>query len=346
MRRSVRSKTKSLKAELEDSAQSKYKMLKVLHRRKSESESASIRTESEVRDDGESFMAGARDEEELQEECKEERGKEWEVGKQKTKRRGVGENQGRNRRGNDLEECENPGDSDRDQTELQAGPEEDYGVGEEEEGVGELSGEGRWRHYPTLCATLPGRERQIQLLLTLLGEPHSAGSPSLHIYGHTSTGKTLTLKTILTVLQVPHAFINCVECYSSKLLYKTILSQLSGASLSSSDSSSPRCDSMPLFIHLLRKHADERGLTNTTIYIVLDKAERLREMEPTLLPALLRLSELTHRQVCTILVSELVWEKFYVDTGALPPYPLHFPQYTKSDERNGAHTASCTAETQ
>ena len=29
-------------------------------------------------------------------------------------------------------------------------------------------------------------------------------------------------------LQVPHAFVNCIECYSSKLLYKTILSQLSG----------------------------------------------------------------------------------------------------------------------
>ena len=43
---------------------------------------------------------------------------------------------------------------------------------------------------------------------------------------------------------------------------------MAGASPSSLDDSSPRCDSMPLFIHLLRKHADERGLTNTTIYIV------------------------------------------------------------------------------
>ena len=45
-------------------------------------------------------------------------------------------------------------------------PEEE---GVEGEGEG-LSVHGRWRHYNSLCSRLPGRERQIQLLLSLLGE--------------------------------------------------------------------------------------------------------------------------------------------------------------------------------
>jgi origin recognition complex subunit 5 len=200
--------------------------------------------------------------------------------------------------------------------------EEQYEEGED--GVGEDGVHGRWRHYHSLCSRLPGRERQIQLLLSLLGEPRQPTCPAVYVYGNTSTGKTLTVKTILSSLQVPHAFVNCMECYSPKLLYGTILGHLM-----EDTSGYVRCDSMPSFIRFLQSFADER--TAETIYIVLDKAERLREMNATLLPSLLRLSELTHRRVCTILVSELVWEKLAMAAGGLHPYPLHFPQYTKSE---------------
>ena len=172
MRRSERSRTKSLKAELEDSAQSTYKMIKLVRRKKSESEGASIRTASEATDgDGENCMASVGEEEALQGECKEERSQGLELGKQKAKGRGVGENQGRKQ--NEPKTHDGCSGLQQDKTELQAKLEEEYGVDEEEEGVTVLSGEGRWRHYPALCATLPGRERQIQLLLTLFGEVSS-----------------------------------------------------------------------------------------------------------------------------------------------------------------------------
>ena len=35
--------------------------------------------------------------------------------------------------------------------------------------------------------------------------------------------------------------------------------------------------------------------------------------------------------VCVVLVSELVWEKFSITTGGLQPFPIHFPQYIKSE---------------
>ena len=167
-RRSERSRTKSLKAELEDSAQNTYKMIKLVRRKKSESEGASIRTASE-----ENCMASVEDEEALQGECKEERSEGLKLGKQKAKGRGVGDNQGRKQKKNEPETHNGCSGSQQDKTELQARLEEEYGVEEEEEGVKVMSGEGRWRHYPALCATLPGRERQIQLLLTLFGEVSS-----------------------------------------------------------------------------------------------------------------------------------------------------------------------------
>ena len=171
MRRSERSRTKSLKAELEDSTQSKCEMIKLLRRKKSESEGASIRTPSEATDDGEYCMASVGEDEALQEKCKEERSEGSELGKEKTKRQDMKENPGRKQKKNEPETRDNSSGSQQDKTELHVKPEEEYGVGEEEEeGVRVLSGEGRWKHYPTLCATLPGRERQIQLLLTLLGE--------------------------------------------------------------------------------------------------------------------------------------------------------------------------------
>ena len=37
---------------------------------------------------------------------------------------------------------------------------------------------------------------------------------------------------------------------------------------------------------------EEREMEEETVYLVLDRAERLRNQEPTLLPALLRLAEL------------------------------------------------------
>ncbi len=74
----------------------------------------------------------------------------------------------------------------------------------------------------------------------------------------------------------------------------------------------------------------------------------MREMEVTLLPAMLRLAELVSegerppqvmyvhgspqagRQVCVILVSELGWERLAVHgTAGAAPMPIHFTDYSK-----------------
>ncbi|KAF9408711.1 Origin recognition complex subunit 5, partial [Podila epigama] len=73
-----------------------------------------------------------------------------------------------------------------------------------------------------------------------------------------------------------------------------------------------------------RKKSDTR-------YLVLDRAERLRDTAPTLIPVLMRLQELTGRNMCVILISTIVWEKFRSKTGGYEPIVLNFPQYTKQE---------------
>ncbi|KAG0259398.1 Origin recognition complex subunit 5 [Mortierella polycephala] len=67
-----------------------------------------------------------------------------------------------------------------------------------------------------------------------------------------------------------------------------------------------------------------------TRYLVLDRAERLRDTAPTLIPVLMRLQELTGRSICVILITTIVWEKFRSKTGGYEPIILNFPQYSKN----------------
>lgn len=69
-------------------------------------------------------------------------------------------------------------------------------------------------------------------------------------------------------------------------------------------------------------------LKDQTVYIVLDKADYLRDMEANLLPGFLRLQELTDRNVTVIFLSEIIWEKFRPNTGCFEPFVLHFPDYS------------------
>ncbi|KAF9438347.1 Origin recognition complex subunit 5 [Entomortierella beljakovae] len=69
-----------------------------------------------------------------------------------------------------------------------------------------------------------------------------------------------------------------------------------------------------------------------TRYLVLDRAERIRDTAPTLIPVLMRLQELTGCNICVILITTIVWEKFRSKTGGYEPIILNFPQYSKDIE--------------
>ncbi|XP_049749056.1 origin recognition complex subunit 5 isoform X2 [Elephas maximus indicus] len=158
---------------------------------------------------------------------------------------------------------------------------------------------------------------------------HHFSFPSIFIYGHTASGKTYVTQTLLKTLELPHVFVNCVECFTLRLLLEQILNKLSHLNSAEEGCTTQiTCDTFNDFVRLFKQVTKAEGLRDQTVYIVLDKAEYLRDMEANLLPGFLRLQELTDRNVTVIFLSEIIWEKFRPNTGCFEPFVLYFPDYS------------------
>nr|XP_033814361.1 origin recognition complex subunit 5 isoform X2 [Geotrypetes seraphini] len=177
------------------------------------------------------------------------------------------------------------------------------------------------------------RESQISTLLSVFGEREHFSFPSIFIYGHTATGKTYVIKTLLKIFKLPHVIVNCIECFTSRLLFEGILSQLNShcSTLEKEFYFREHCDSFNDFVRLYKQVTLDQDLKNQTVYIVVDKAEHLREMDVNLLAGFQRLQELTDCNVTVLFLSEIVWEKFRPSTGSFEPLTLNFPNYNKGE---------------
>uniref|UniRef100_A0A6Q2X9B7 Origin recognition complex subunit 5 n=1 Tax=Esox lucius TaxID=8010 RepID=A0A6Q2X9B7_ESOLU len=174
---------------------------------------------------------------------------------------------------------------------------------------------------------LPCRDVQSSMLLALMGEPEQYSYPSIFIYGHRATGKSHVIHTLLKELDIPYATVTCVECVSLGLLFEQVLFSLFGPDSATLLSRSP---SLSDFVRVYKQLCVQNPAKQTK-YIVLDRAELLRDMDANLLPAFLRLQELVEDNVTVILLSEIVWDKFRPNTGCFEPLLLHFPDYSKDE---------------
>ncbi|XP_068611537.1 origin recognition complex subunit 5 [Brachionichthys hirsutus] len=174
---------------------------------------------------------------------------------------------------------------------------------------------------------LPCRLGQVGMLLSLMGQPHHYSYPSIFIYGHRASGKSHVMQILLQELELPHAAVSCVECVSVALLFERVLLSLFGRAAASL---LPRSPSLADFVRVYRQQRS-RSPASQTRYIVMEKAELLRDADVNLLPALLRLQELVEDNVTVVLLSEIVWDKFRPNTGCFEPLLLHFPDYSKGE---------------
>lgn len=186
------------------------------------------------------------------------------------------------------------------------------------------------RPLESLEEKFPGREIQIQQLFNLYGYEEENFVDTIYISGGQSTGKTAVVTTLLETLQIKHCLINLIECYTAKILFEAILNKLSGHRINP-EKPLPyaKCDNMMDFLYNLKKCSQEVNLSRTVI--VLDKAERLRNMDFNLLPGFLRFKELTEENVSVIFISELPFQKFYTKTNIVEPIKIYFPQYNKDE---------------
>ncbi len=70
------------------------------------------------------------------------------------------------------------------------------------------------------------RQEQIALLRTLIGQ-NGSQMQALFVYGVTGTGKTAVVRSIIEQPTISSAFIDCLEAFTPKFLFETILNQLS-----------------------------------------------------------------------------------------------------------------------
>ncbi|KAG5887806.1 hypothetical protein JTB14_019397 [Gonioctena quinquepunctata] len=90
-----------------------------------------------------------------------------------------------------------------------------------------------------------------------------------------------------------------------------------------------RCDNMMDFLNHLQNCSKEKDLDGSVI--VLDKSEELRSMDFNLLAGFLRLRELSGISICVVLISEIVFEKYYARSNVVEPIKIYFSQYNKNE---------------
>lgn len=190
---------------------------------------------------------------------------------------------------------------------------------------------------PILCElmeTLPCRTSQFEQLYNLFAYKDEVFVDNVYVYGGPSVGKSAVVTSLLKKLEINYAVINLIECYTSKILFETILNKLSGHRIDPNRGQPyAKCDNMMDFLYNIKKCSENDVDLNGSI-LILDKAEQLRSMDFNLLPAFLRLRELSGISISVIFLSEIVFEKYYAKTNIVEPLKIYFPQYNKDELLN------------
>ena len=82
------------------------------------------------------------------------------------------------------------------------------------------------------------------------------------------------------------------------------------------------------FVQLLQAVIDKKDKSTC---IVIDNADRLCELKGTVLPTLMKLQELSQKNIAVTFLSNVEWGKFRKTTGCFDPMVIHFPDYTKAE---------------
>ncbi|XP_062533587.1 origin recognition complex subunit 5-like [Armigeres subalbatus] len=179
-----------------------------------------------------------------------------------------------------------------------------------------------------ISARFPCRENLIRQLFRFYGED-DIFPPAVYLYGHTSTGKTAILQEFVRYITgTKCAFLNAIECYTNKIFFETILNRLADHTPTAEHgyASVASVDCMRDFVaHLQHMHNELSYL------IVVENAERVRDMDHNVLPMLLRLPEVSGLNISVILVSDLPFEKYFIRTGLSPVIKVFVAEYSKKE---------------
>ncbi|KAG2258202.1 hypothetical protein Bca4012_095490 [Brassica carinata] len=159
-----------------------------------------------------------------------------------------------------------------------------------------------------LLSNFPGRRSQILDLIRLIGPLDSPTLPII-IYGDASAGKTGVVLQVFRHLNRPFVYSTCRTCCNPRILFESILNQLSPSD----------------FVNLLKQALRPMG---KTVYMIVDHLDLIKEWDKgaMILQFLFSLySVLKLPQLGVILISGLPPDVYYSNMGYTDPLPVYFP---------------------
>lgn len=122
--------------------------------------------------------------------------------------------------------------------------------------------------------------------------------------------------------------ISATECYSNKILFESIVNGLVDHKLSNDNNYGPytKIDGMHEFLDALSKLDQE-----CSYIVVIENAEKLRDMAHNILPIFVKLQEYTGLNISCIFVTNLVFEKFHPNSELSVVVKINVPDYSKTD---------------
>lgn len=176
----------------------------------------------------------------------------------------------------------------------------------------------------------PCRTKLLTDLFRMFGHRSHYGMPSsVFLYGAAGVGKTSILLKTLNYLRITHAMIDCVEHYSPKLFYESILNTFSSHVLTQNNNfeNFAPCDSTESFLD------EMRALDTSKPYVlVLKNYQRLHGMDANILPVLMRFKELLPElHICCVLIGSKWTRQHNSKLGIVPCQQIHCDHYGKAD---------------
>ncbi|KAJ3116074.1 Origin recognition complex subunit 5 [Phlyctochytrium bullatum] len=182
--------------------------------------------------------------------------------------------------------------------------------------------------WDSLLQDYPIRTREIQTLRSVLHHDAKARKihfPTLFMHGPRSTGKTSILRRALA--DVPHVLMYTIQYASVSLLLDAVVKKV--REVKGMEEGARKRRNAVQFVEEMGEILGGTEERSEPFYLVFDKAEHMRSLSsPSILPVIMKLSEITRSNICVILVSHLHWDRFDEKaTGYMPAF-LTFKQPT------------------
>lgn len=178
----------------------------------------------------------------------------------------------------------------------------------------------------------PGRADYLKKLSQLFGRKSHCFPSSVFISGASGTGKTASLLKMFDYLGITCAYIDCIECYTSKMFFDAIINSLSGHKLTPDNNfeSYVNCECAEDFIDTLNAlKADD---SENSYAVVLKNFDRLHEIETNILPIMMRFQQLVPAlNISCILIASQTELNYLGKQGLMPTINIHCNQYGKDD---------------